>query len=113
MIVAVNVDVTISAEGTTDPDGDPIDLNFSVADGETFITHETQFITRFTSAGQYSVTLTVTDIRDAVTHLTHRITARDEFPNPPAFCSENDPCIEAHTDCEAGVCYKETVADGS
>jgi hypothetical protein len=108
-IVALNVDVIISAEGSSDPDGDPIVLNFSVAGGETFETRETQFITRFINAGQYNVTLTVTDIRGAETSLTHQITARDEFPDPPNFCSVDEPCVEANTYCDGGVCYEETM----
>lgn len=110
VLVPVDADVVLDATGTEDPDGDPVTLTFRIVGGESTRTSELTLTTQFANARVYTIRVMAEDPAGAFTEVTHQLTARPAFPDPPDFCAETEPCETVSQTCEGGLCYERTAA---
>lgn len=111
VIAPVGQAITLDASQSFDPNTGPLNYRFDFAG---FISGEATLSPVLSSnpvvsvalpaQGLYTVHLLVTDLHGATASAIQDITAREDYPDPPAFCVVASDC-PVGDECTEGVCY--------
>ena len=111
VIAPTHRDVELNASASGDLDGEALLYRLDVYGGVAMpagsapvVTTDPIFYVRFPAAGLYTLELTVTDLHGASATAIQDVAAREDYPDPPAFCRVAADCVVGD-ECDGGVCY--------
>lgn len=106
VIAPLGLPVTFDASASLDPENDPLTYVFSfepqiapLESPDAVVSHT------FATSGLFTVRVRVIDIHGEASVAEQDVAVRNEYPDPPDFCSDQEPCVVGD-ECVQGVCFQ-------